>query len=80
MPARHCRGLLDLGHQVEMINDSYQDFGAGQFIWRLGDPSREATSRRAIRGVMGRRWASNDDDSPRHSTHLNRAGGVRWAG
>jgi len=35
------RGLLDLGHQVEVINDSYQDFGAGQFIWRAGDPAVE---------------------------------------
>jgi gamma-glutamyltranspeptidase/glutathione hydrolase len=35
------QGLLDLGHQVESINDSYQDFGAGQFIWRLGDPANE---------------------------------------
>ena len=22
-----------------VIQDSYQDFGAGQFIWRLGDPA-----------------------------------------
>ena len=29
------------GHHVEVINDSYQDFGAGQFIWRLGDPAGE---------------------------------------
>ena len=29
------------GHRVEVINDSYQDFGAGQFIWRLGDPAVE---------------------------------------
>jgi gamma-glutamyltranspeptidase/glutathione hydrolase len=34
-------GLQALGHRVEVINDSYQDFGAGQFIWRLGDPSVE---------------------------------------
>ena len=32
-------GLQALGHRVEVINDSYQDFGAGQFIWRLGDPN-----------------------------------------
>lgn len=32
-------GLRQLGHEVEAINDSYQDFGAGQFIWRLGDPA-----------------------------------------
>jgi gamma-glutamyltranspeptidase/glutathione hydrolase len=29
------------GHRVEVINDSYQDFGAGQFIWRAGDPGKE---------------------------------------
>ncbi len=34
-------GLADLGHQMAVINDSYQDFGAGQFIWRLGDPAVE---------------------------------------
>ena len=34
-------GLQARGHQVEVINDSYQDFGAGQFIWRLGDPASE---------------------------------------
>ena len=29
------------GHLVAVINDSYQDFGAGQFIWRAGDPKVE---------------------------------------
>jgi gamma-glutamyltranspeptidase/glutathione hydrolase len=29
------------GHRVEVINDNYQDFGAGQFIWRAGDPGKE---------------------------------------
>lgn len=29
------------GHKVDVINDSYQDFGAGQFIWRAGDPKKE---------------------------------------
>jgi gamma-glutamyltranspeptidase/glutathione hydrolase len=29
------------GHRVEVINDSYQDFGAGQFIWRMGQPDKE---------------------------------------
>jgi gamma-glutamyltranspeptidase/glutathione hydrolase len=33
--------LASRGHQMEVINDSYQDFGAGQFIWRLGDPKVE---------------------------------------
>ena len=31
------QGLAELGHRIDVINDSYQDFGAGQFIWRLGD-------------------------------------------
>jgi gamma-glutamyltranspeptidase/glutathione hydrolase len=35
------QGLADLGHRMEVIQDSYQDFGAGQFIWRLGDPAVE---------------------------------------
>jgi gamma-glutamyltranspeptidase/glutathione hydrolase len=35
------QGLGDLGHRMEVINDSYQDFGAGQFIWRAGEPSVE---------------------------------------
>ena len=35
------QGLKNLGHALDEINDSYQDFGAGQFIWRLGDASVE---------------------------------------
>jgi gamma-glutamyltranspeptidase / glutathione hydrolase len=35
------QSLADRGHQMAVINDSYQDFGAGQFIWSLGDPSVE---------------------------------------
>ena len=35
------QGLQARGHKVEVINDSYQDFGAGQFIWRAGDPKVE---------------------------------------
>lgn len=41
MPAATVQGLRDLGHQVQPFADSYQDYGAGQFIWRLGDPSVE---------------------------------------
>jgi gamma-glutamyltranspeptidase / glutathione hydrolase len=33
------QGLAELGHQIEPLRESYMDFGAGQFIWRLGDPS-----------------------------------------
>jgi gamma-glutamyltranspeptidase/glutathione hydrolase len=34
-------GLAARGHRLAVIEDSYQDFGAGQFIWRLGDPGTE---------------------------------------
>ena len=35
------QGLIDKGHRVDTFADSYQDYGAGQFIWRLGDPAIE---------------------------------------
>ena len=35
------QGLAQRGHQMAVINDSYQDFGAGQFICRAGDPKVE---------------------------------------
>ena len=41
MDRNTVQGLNDLGHQLEVINDSYQDFGAGQFIWRMGDTKVE---------------------------------------
>ena len=41
MAADTVAGLVERGHQVEVIADSYQDFGSGQFIWRLGDPAVE---------------------------------------
>jgi gamma-glutamyltranspeptidase / glutathione hydrolase len=41
MNAATVQGLKQRGHQVDVINDSYQDFGAGQFIWRAGDPAVE---------------------------------------
>ncbi len=35
--------LADMGHRIAPFTDSYQDYGAGQFIWRLdeghGDPA-----------------------------------------
>ena len=37
MNAATVQGLRERGHQTAVINDSYQDFGAGQFIWRAGD-------------------------------------------
>lgn len=39
MPMALQQGLADLGHQIEPLRESYMDFGAGQFIWRLGDPA-----------------------------------------
>ena len=33
--------LAARGHRAEVINDSYQDFGAGQFIWLAGNPKVE---------------------------------------
>ena len=41
MPAATLQALQALGHQVVGLEDSYMDFGAGQFIWRLGDPAVE---------------------------------------
>jgi gamma-glutamyltranspeptidase/glutathione hydrolase len=41
MPAATVQGLLDRGHEIVQLRDSYQDFGAGQFIWRLGDPATD---------------------------------------
>jgi len=35
------QGLAERGHRIEVLDESYQDFGAGQFIWRLGDPAVE---------------------------------------
>jgi gamma-glutamyltranspeptidase/glutathione hydrolase len=37
MGVKTIEGLGALGHRMEVINDSYQDFGAGQFIWRVGE-------------------------------------------
>ena len=41
MPAATRAALAERGHCLEPVSDSYQDFGAGQFIWRLGDPAVE---------------------------------------
>jgi gamma-glutamyltranspeptidase/glutathione hydrolase len=41
MDPRTVQGLAERGHRMEVINDSYQDFGAGQFIWRAGNPKVE---------------------------------------
>jgi gamma-glutamyltranspeptidase / glutathione hydrolase len=41
-----AQGLRDMGHAIESFADSYQDFGAGQFIWRLDEGQGDA----AVRG------------------------------
>ena len=41
MAAQTVQGLADLGHKTVTSTDVYQDFGAGQFIWRAGDPSTQ---------------------------------------
>jgi gamma-glutamyltranspeptidase/glutathione hydrolase len=41
MNAQTVQGLVERGHRIEVIDDAYMDFGAGQFIWRLGDPAVE---------------------------------------
>lgn len=38
MPADTLAQLRARGHQITQANDSYMDFGSGQFIWRLGEP------------------------------------------
>ena len=35
------QGLKDLGHAVEEHVDSYMDYGAGQFIWKLSDDQED---------------------------------------
>jgi gamma-glutamyltranspeptidase / glutathione hydrolase len=41
MKAATIQALKDRGHKLDVINDSYQDFGSGQFIWRAGNPKVE---------------------------------------
>jgi gamma-glutamyltranspeptidase/glutathione hydrolase len=37
MPREMVADLAARGHKIESITDSYMDFGAGQFIWKLPD-------------------------------------------
>jgi gamma-glutamyltranspeptidase/glutathione hydrolase len=41
MAAATVQALGARGHRIAAVSDSYQDFGAGQFIWRMGDPQVE---------------------------------------
>jgi gamma-glutamyltranspeptidase/glutathione hydrolase len=39
LPVATVEALRARGHRIISGNDTYMDFGAGQFIWRLGDPA-----------------------------------------
>ncbi|MDM4767467.1 gamma-glutamyltransferase family protein [Pelomonas sp. SE-A7] len=41
MPAATVQGLRALGHQIGDMHEPSLDLGAGQFIWRLGEPAVE---------------------------------------
>ena len=41
MDPKTVQELTARGHKLEVIHDSYQDFGAGQFIWRAGNTKVE---------------------------------------
>ena len=72
-------GLIERGHQVDVINDSYQDFGAGQFIWRARRSGGRGLRRRERRAPRrpGRRLLSAlltfGTASCRAATHLGAA-------
>lgn len=37
MPESVVNSLAQLGHEITDVEDSYMDFGSGQFIWRMSD-------------------------------------------
>ena len=39
MPRAVSDELTARGHRITRADDTYMDFGSGQFIWRLGDPA-----------------------------------------
>jgi len=41
MAASVRQELVRYGHESAHLEDSYMDFGSGQFIWRLGEPASE---------------------------------------
>jgi gamma-glutamyltranspeptidase / glutathione hydrolase len=55
MNAGTVQGLKDRGHQTEVINDSYQDFGAGQFIWRADEGQGDAATEGYVAASDARR-------------------------
>ena len=38
--ANVASALQAMGHRIERVEDSYMDFGSGQFIWKLGSNNR----------------------------------------
>ena len=44
MASATVQELSSRGHRMDVINDSYQDFGAGQFIWRVGEEHGDTRS------------------------------------
>ena len=44
MDVATVQALKERGHQTEVISDSYQDFGAGQFIWRADEGAGDAST------------------------------------
>ena len=48
MPSGTVQALSERGHQMEVINDSYQDFGAGQFIWKSAESDSKPDSNTQI--------------------------------
>jgi gamma-glutamyltranspeptidase len=66
-----------------VINDNYQDFGAGQFIWRMGDTQgrlrgRSTRARRTRRGdaLLAQRRRG---PRPRRERRQSREGGTQGA-
>jgi gamma-glutamyltranspeptidase / glutathione hydrolase len=55
MNVNTVQGLKDRGHQTEVINDSYQDFGAGQFIWRADEGQGDAAAEGYVAASDARR-------------------------
>jgi gamma-glutamyltranspeptidase/glutathione hydrolase len=44
VPSATAQGLQQMGHVLDDLQDSYQDFGAGQFIWRLDEGAGDAAA------------------------------------
>ena len=54
-PADTLQGLAEQGHRMTVLSDPYGEFGAGQFIWRLGDPQTQGYVAASDPGATARR-------------------------